>query len=258
MAIDKGRRLMEIAGVGTGGGQLAKLRIMYETPPKEWRQIDALFNPTELSYSQSSEWQERKTAAANPAVSGRSHDFQGSVPQTFSLTLFFDTYERHDNELTRQNLTALLPTLPFGGSEAADVRLKHTNEIVALGRANTELHRPPICKLYWGRTQLFVGVLTSVEETLKMFLPDGTAVRATLTCTFTAYRPQTLARNLELHSADVAKSRVVKRGESLQSIAAEEYNDPGQWRLIARANQIINPRRLTPGTELFIPSLPIS
>ncbi|MBK8902426.1 MAG: LysM peptidoglycan-binding domain-containing protein [Anaerolineaceae bacterium] len=258
MAIDKSRRLMELAGVGTGSGQLAKLRIMYESPPAGWLQIDALFNPTELSYSQSFDWQERKTAAANPAVSGRSHDFRGSGPQTFNLKLFFDTYERHDDQLTRQNLSTLLPTLPFAASEAADVRLKHTNEIVALGRANSELHRPPICKLYWGRTQLFVGVLTSVEETLTMFLPDGTAVRATLACTFTAYKPETLARNRELHSADVAKSRVVKRGESLQSIAAEEYNDPGLWRHIARANHIVNPRRLAPGTELFIPSLPIS
>ena len=62
-------------------------------------------------------------------------------------------------------------------------------------------------------------------------------------------------RARELHSADVTKTRQVRRGDTLQSIAAEEYNDPRLWRAIATANSIVNPRQLLPGTVLSIPKL---
>ena len=51
------------------------------------------------------------------------------------------------------------------------------------------------------------------------------------------------------------KSRQVRRGDTLQSLAAEEYGDPRQWRHIAVANGIVNPRDLRPGTVLTIPKL---
>ena len=44
-------------------------------------------------------------------------------------------------------------------------------------------------------------------------------------------------------------------GDALWRIAAEEYGDPAQWRPIAAANNITNPRVLEPGTELIIPSI---
>jgi nucleoid-associated protein YgaU len=58
---------------------------------------------------------------------------------------------------------------------------------------------------------------------------------------------------LSLFSSDVTKTWVVKRGDSLWSIAAKEYGDPADWRLIADVNHIRNPRMLTPGRELIIP-----
>ncbi|WP_421658669.1 contractile injection system protein, VgrG/Pvc8 family [Leptothermofonsia sp. ETS-13] len=37
------------------------------------------------------------------------------------------------------------------------------------------------------------------------------------------------------------------------SIAAEEFDDPAQWRLIAKANQMDNPRQIAPGQRLTVP-----
>ena len=79
--------------------------------------------------------------------------------------------------------------------------------------------------------------------------------RAKVTCTFTEYAGEYYARRGEVHSADVAKARIVRRGETLHSIAAEEYGDPALWRTIARANAIRNARDLAPGTLLSIPVL---
>ena len=70
-----------------------------------------------------------------------------------------------------------------------------------------------------------------------MFLEDGTPVRATLSCTFLEVVPQARVRVTELHSADVPRTRRVTRTDTLASIAAQEYGDPGLWREIARANR---------------------
>ncbi|MCA9527587.1 MAG: LysM peptidoglycan-binding domain-containing protein, partial [Myxococcales bacterium] len=45
------------------------------------------------------------------------------------------------------------------------------------------------------------------------------------------------------------------RGETLQSIAGQEYDDPNQWRRIADANGIDDPFRLDPGVRLIIPPI---
>ena len=46
------------------------------------------------------------------------------------------------------------------------------------------------------------------------------------------------------------------RGESLSQVAGQVYRDPTLWRVIARANDIRDPRRLEPGRVLTIPALP--
>jgi nucleoid-associated protein YgaU len=57
------------------------------------------------------------------------------------------------------------------------------------------------------------------------------------------------------HSADRTKMRDVKRGQNISLIAWLEYGDPDQWRPIAEANGIDNPRQLPPGTRLLIPRM---
>jgi nucleoid-associated protein YgaU len=51
------------------------------------------------------------------------------------------------------------------------------------------------------------------------------------------------------------RRHLVRRGDSLPSLAAAEYGDPARWRPIALANGLVNPRLLEPGTELVIPPL---
>jgi nucleoid-associated protein YgaU len=53
----------------------------------------------------------------------------------------------------------------------------------------------------------------------------------------------------------VAKQRIVKRGETLSSIAAEEYLDPAMWRPIADQNGLDDPFNLVPGTLLLLPTV---
>ena len=50
-------------------------------------------------------------------------------------------------------------------------------------------------------------------------------------------------------------TRLVKRGDTVSSIAAEIYRDPGLWRRIAEANNLDDPRQLHIGLRLAIPKL---
>lgn len=99
-------------------------------------------------------------------------------------------------------------------------------------------------------------VLENLSQRFTLFLSDGTPVRATLTCTFKQWRAaDEEARVQDKRSADVVKTRTARRGDTLSSIAAEQYRDPTLWRPIAEANSIDDPRALKPGQVLVIPKL---
>src|SRR6266511_2928155 len=86
--------------------------------------------------------------------------------------------------------------------------------------------RPPLCKLSWGAFTLddFQWVVTSLTHRFTLFLANGTPVRATLNCEFKQWRSgDQEARLLNKQSADVPKRRTVRRGDTLSSIAGEEY-----------------------------------
>lgn len=46
-------------------------------------------------------------------------------------------------------------------------------------------------------------------------------------------------------------------GETLSGLAHRYYDDWRLWRVIAERNQIIDPRQIAPGTQLFIPERPL-
>lgn len=158
----------------------------------------------------------------------------GDMPSTLIIELFFDT------------------TLGKFGSE--DVQ-KYTKPIYNLTRKKGNLDRPPLCRLNWGKGYAWFleGFLKQVTKTLTHFLEDGTPVRARLNCTFEEWVPLEYLKKNQNPIDDPI--RIVRRGETLSSIAAEEYNDPSLWRLIAEVNKINNPRTIFPGQVLTVPPL---
>jgi nucleoid-associated protein YgaU len=253
MSVNKSKAVSELLGLSSGGGELQKLTIFYEkfgTP--EQGTIPALFNPAEISLTKSANWEQQHAAGQGDQSSASvEQEFRSVEAETFSIELFFDTYEPAPG--TVPGAGAVAASLLAGlapGRAASDVR-RHTDRIARLVDVDKDLHRPPVCDLRWGVFDIFTGVLTSLHQRFTLFLGNGTPVRATLTCDFVEVGTQAT----ELHSSDVAKTRQVRRHDTLQSLAAEEYGDPALWRPIATANGIINPRDLLPGTVLAIPKL---
>lgn len=191
--------------------------------------IKVPFNPNKITVTKSNKNEEQET-----------YNFSDD-PATLDIELFFDTTFEIKPNKNVQNYTRL---------------------IYNLAQINMNLKRPPRCRLVWGTISgkdsvlLPDGFLISVTKTLTHFLEDGTPVRATLDCTFKEWQEPGIKAKIGNPIDDPV--RIVKQGESLSSIATEEYGDPSLWRIIAAENRLINPRILNPGMVLTIPPLRIN
>jgi nucleoid-associated protein YgaU len=224
---------------------LAKLTISYERG-----KVGALpgvivagFNPSQLSYQKTLSWERVEPAASKTHPSG-TLQHRSTSPETLTVELFFDAYAAGEGG----------PLGPFAPRAANVGVVGMTDQVARLAQFDAELHRPPVCTIAWGKQTLFRGVLQQLSRTFLLFLEDGTPVRASLNCTFLEAEGEVSAAR-ELHSADVAKTYVVRPGDTLAGIAASAYGDASQWRRIAEANRIDDPRRLAPGRTLSIPRL---
>jgi hypothetical protein len=145
-----------------------------------------------------------------------------------------------------------------------DVR-NQTRQIYKLLRVDGDLHAPPRCKLSWGdggrlfcfgTSSTFWCVIESVTEEFTLFSPSGVPLRAKLNLTFReAWTIEKQLQETPRQSADRTKTYNVKRGETLSYVAWLQYQDPGNWRPIAEANNLDNPRLLFPGTRLLVPKI---
>lgn len=213
--------------------------------------INLQYNPTEIVL-------EKNVHIAEIAIPGLTAPLQQFVrgdAETLKLELFFDTSDQ-------------------GMGLAATSVVTLTDPIYAASRIVPDQHAPPIVTFLWGfdfpGNELppelgnqgrngFTGVVTNIRQTFTLWSSGGVPVRAKLSLTLREYTPlQDQLEALNLASPSQTHSYVLARGDTLGLVAAKFYFDPTNWRQIALTNGIDDPRRLKPGTQLTIPSLPAS
>lgn len=193
------------------------------------------FNPTEYTLNKAGQIAE----IAIPGIDSPILQFIRGQNEKLTLDLFFDT--------TDEGMSGLVE----------DVRLR-TNSIYQLVKIQPKTHAPPRIKFVWGQGLSFQAIIESVQQSFTLFDPQGVPLRATLSVSFREYKNlEDQLRELNLQSSDHSRLRTIRRGDTLSSIAAEEYRDAREWRRIADANSHVvrNPRRLEPGMVLEIPPL---
>ena len=117
------------------------------------------------------------------------------------------------------------------------------------------LHQPPEVKFVWGSLN-FQGVLTKATQTFTMFLDSGKPVRAKISITLESVDTlEALMKKTPLESPDRTKHRVLKQEEKLWQLAAHEYDNPNEWKRIAKANGIANPRIPPTGHRIKVPNI---
>jgi nucleoid-associated protein YgaU len=213
--------------------------------PSKLPKITVMFNPNAYSITKSVKWDAPtpsttssgdQQAGTQKKLNAPTLTFGGGNSRQLSLELFFDVTE------------------PVLGDR--DVR-EETSKIVELTRIERKLDRPPTCAVSWGTAPNdldfpFIGVVSNLQQRFTLFSSEGKPVRATLTVTFTEFVVPT---DDQRQTDPEFTTRLVKRGDSLSSIAAEMYRDPTLWRVIAGANALDDPRHLPIGLRLNVPKL---
>jgi len=212
---------------------LVKAYLTRKDNPNPSDEVSFLFNPKEFSVEKSNQYAE----VSVPGLSAPIYQFVRGNARTVTMDLFFDSYEKGEDVRKYTDIIT--------GWEAGEKK--------GLMDIDSELHAPPVCIFKWGKFS-FQCIIERVTKRFTMFLPEGMPVRATLNVTLKEYTEVNVqVRRIDTHSSDLTKRHVVTQGDSLWLIAAREYGNPGDWRLIAAANKIDNPRILYPGEELVIP-----
>ena len=229
--------------------QIVKATLLVKWDKRLPEYIEVQYNPTELSYDKSAQFAE----IAIPGLDAPLQQFVRGQAEKLTLELFFDT--------TDQGM----------GTDATSVT-KLTDRIYQLVKIEPTRHAPPICTFIWNgpfppgssisdasgnqRRDGFTCIVESVKQKFTLFSPTGVPLRATLTVGLREYKTldDQLAQ-LNKTSPDRTHSHVIQRGETLSGIAGDIYRRPGDWRLIAEANNIEDPRRLTAGTFLTVPPI---
>ena len=88
-----------------------------------------------------------------------------------------------------------------------------------------------------------------------MFRPNGEPSRALVDLELTQSEQAQPGQNPTTRAIAGLKVHTVRDGDSLQSVAYQNYGDATRWRTIAEANGIDNPMALRRGTQLSIPTL---
>lgn len=202
------------------------------------RRVKCLFNPTEISYSKSAQWQPNRSQHEEDTPEPT---FSGGQPARLNMQLFFDT--------TR---------------DGTDVRL-HTDKLIEFTLINPKViskaPRPSYCMFLWGSESAkgpktyFIGYIPQVDIKFTLFLSGGTPVRADVSLSFIAIPEK--ARPQNPTSRSVGRSIwMVMDGQTLDSIAYQEYGHPGYWRYVAETNDIDDPLSIKTGQMLKLTPLP--
>jgi hypothetical protein len=212
-------------------GELQKAFIALKDGPDR---LTCAFNPREYTISKSSTW--HKTPAKG-AKSAPKPEFVGANPRAMQMELFFDGWEA-----------------AVDVSKSVELLLEWTNptkKSIADNKPN-----PPIVVFHWGNMSYFDAYVKQVSAKYTMFKPDGTPVRATVSVGFEEVPAEPAKTNPSSGGVSGKRTHVVAGGDTLHSIAFEEYGDASLWRGLAAANGIDDPLRLRDGTTLLVPPAP--
>ena len=216
--------------------QLVKAYIYDED--RSQKVVDCLFNPSEYTFNKSNSWEAKRIMGKNvPMV-----NFQGGGIMILTVSLLFDTSTMSGQPDVR-------------GYTEKVLKLMEVDE--TLTDSKNKKGRPPRVSFRWGQYWSFKSVITSISQRFTLFKSDGQPIRATLDVTFQQVESEgTYPPTNPTSYAEVNKVRVVMPGETIDSVAFDEYGDAKYWKLLADHNEIDDPMKLKPGLKLIIPPLP--
>lgn len=194
------------------------------------------FNPSSVKVSKSATW------STPPARNAKDHprpQFVGTGPQTMTINLLFNAYDRDGSSAT----------VPV--ARAVQQLLDWTQPT----QRSQDAHNPapPTIEFVWGSQVTMTGFLKLVDIEYLLFDNDGTALRATANVQLQALPNPPQPTNPTSGGITGRRCAQTSEADSLAALAQREYGDAALWRAIAIANDIDDPGRVPPGTRLLLP-----
>ncbi|NJQ07727.1 CIS tube protein [Streptomyces lonarensis] len=194
------------------------------------------FNPAQLSLSRRTTWEATAKALTKD---GPQPEFLGPDPREMTVEIFLDSSHEPGGDTVLRRAEELLGCCSVTESSYA-----------------AKQPSPPWVVFQWGSfsTARFIAYVASVDVTYSLFGTSGVPIRATCRTQLKEI-PRTIGSQNPTSGALTARRvhRAVA-GDTLPSLAWREYGDATAWRAIAEANDIEDPSRLRPGTELMLPA----
>jgi hypothetical protein len=242
-------------------------RAMLRQKGNKLKSVKFHFNPTNVKFTKS-------VAFRRPPAPANSQDppvqWTGSSPTKLTLDILLDGVRDQPFGSVLPEVEQLMAWtnphgLGAGGAMSGLAAAMHGDVggvISALGGGGgggaTEKADPPELEFVWGKLRIngatsFVGHLTSISVSYEMFARDGTPLRAKVNLSLESTSQNPTGTNPTSGAEKSDRRHVLRRGQSLQSVAYAVYGDAGRWRAIAAVNGIDDPFRIKAGHELLLP-----
>ena len=226
-----------VAGTATSGvGMAASMVPAYIQsldPSLPFPPIIFPFNPGSYTIKTAGKW----SSALQPATQGPPPQWQGVEPRSVSVEMQLDSFS--------------VPPIP-PSVVIAQLKMMVLPTALSVGMGNA---MAPFVTFGWGPNVILdMAYIESVSVKYERFLL-GVPVRALATLMLKEVPlPFPLgATNPTSGGLATRRTRTVVAGDTLASIAHQEYDDPNKWRAVAEANKIDDPMRIKPGMVLTVP-----
>ena len=228
-------------------GTLKKAKIViYRDNGKNVEEVECAFNPSQYTIKSSANYKEDNSLGTDVSRMV----FLSGAQREFNTTLFFDSQGEIGRVDSIMSIASSLSSL--NSVKPVTDKMKKITSAVQISGSD---HKPPLVSFIWGNLN-FKGVIISVTETFTMFDTFGKPIRGKMDLTIKEAQEEGLTKKTEpFESPDITKYRTVIEGSSLWNIAYDEYGDCEKWRVIAKANGLLNPLNIYPGQVLKIPAL---
>lgn len=259
IGIDVGAGLDAAAGIGIGAAAIAGARIPASLRCTDLPNIGFVpfdFNPEKISFQRNSNIgnlpkpnQPNAAAAAAGAAGVKSGGSGTRNPTKLVYSKITISKVTFTGPLTKLFCDTLLTwMIPSAGLLA---------QLPGMGGVFTT--QPAVLTFQWGPPIvgfMYKCKIASCTVDYNRFSAIGIPLRAEVTMTLQEIPSVwgSLPTNPTSGGRPGRRGHTVGHGESLQSIATEKYGSPGVWRKIAEVNNIIDPTRVRPGTEIYLPN----
>lgn len=205
-------------------------------------------NPEQFSQSFKVEYDFQQ----NQGSQGNNPKFKFTHPEELKLDFTFDG-------------TGVVPVKGVARSFHNNVVEQVEEFLKVVYNMKAKTHKPNFLRLVWGNFSFgskfgaakgFDCILKDLQINYTLFKKDGSPLRAKLSATFVHYiEPKRRVREQNNNSPDLTHLRKVKAGDTLPLMTYGIYEDPSYYLQVAKANNLINFRRLETNTDLRFPPI---